>query len=152
MFDGGKRIAPDCQFAPPLTFFLAFIGGAHGFPSDALRLADVLCSPLPSLLMNQVQVTEGRLPAGFELEQERLRGKFVSAGDGIVARIGDVSRTVLVELILAELEYPDIGSCALLRMEAGFDFGHDLHEVEVQAESIRGAPAPINRRYNRKVF
>src|SRR4029078_11490207 len=104
MFDGGKRIAPDCQFAPPLTFFLAFISGAHGFPGDALRLADVLCGPLPTLLMNQVQGTEGRFPAGFEFEQERLRGKFISARDGIVARIGNVSRTVLVELILTELE------------------------------------------------
>jgi hypothetical protein len=67
-------------------------------------MADVLCGPLPSLLMNQVQVTESRFPAGPELEEERLRGKFVSAGEGIVAWIGNVSRTVLFELIITELE------------------------------------------------
>jgi hypothetical protein len=33
---------------------LTFIGGAHGFPGNALRMANVFCGPLPSLLMNQV--------------------------------------------------------------------------------------------------
>ena len=91
MFDSGKCIAPDSWFAPPLTFFFAFIGGTHGFPSDALRMANVLCGPLLSLLMNQVQITESRFPARPELEEERLRSKFVSAGDSIVARISNVS-------------------------------------------------------------
>ena len=54
-------------------------------------MANVLCGPLPSLLMNQVQVTESWFPAGPELEEESLRGKFISAGDSIVARIGNVS-------------------------------------------------------------
>ena len=86
MFDGGKRIAPDRQFAPPLTFFFAFIGGTHGFPGDALRMRNVFCRALPSLLMNQIQITESRFFAGPELEEQSLRGEFVSASDGIVTR------------------------------------------------------------------
>ena len=54
-------------------------------------MANVLCGPLPSLLMNQVQVTESWFPAGPELEEERLLVKLVSAGNRIVARIGNVS-------------------------------------------------------------
>jgi hypothetical protein len=37
-------------------------------------MANVLCGPLPFLLMNQVQIIESRFPAGPELEEERLRG------------------------------------------------------------------------------
>jgi len=54
--------------------FFALIGDTHGFPGDALRMANVLCGPLPSLLMNQVQITESRFPAGPELEEECFRG------------------------------------------------------------------------------
>ena len=54
-------------------------------------MADVFCGPLPSLLMNQVQITESRFFAGPEFKEQGLRGKFVSAGNGIVARVGNVS-------------------------------------------------------------
>src|SRR5689334_25402241 len=121
MFNGGKRIAPDRQFAPPLAFFFAFIGGAHGSPGDAIRMADVLCGALPSFLMNQIQITESWFSAGLVLTQQSLRGKFVSAGNRIVARIANASRPVLLELTIPELEQPDIRSSALLRIEAGLD-------------------------------
>src|ERR1700677_2642566 len=42
IFDGRKGIPPDRAFAPFFAFFPAFAGGTHGFPSDAIRLADVL--------------------------------------------------------------------------------------------------------------
>src|SRR5215470_18487710 len=103
MFDGGKRVAPDCSFAPSFAFFFSFIGGTHRFPGNAFRVADVLCGSLPSLLMNQVQVAERRLLAGFVFKEKRLGGKFEGAGDSIVAGIGDGPRTVSFEFKFAEL-------------------------------------------------
>src|SRR5262249_54050185 len=43
-------------------------------------------------------------------------------------------------------------SSALLRIEVGLDFGHGLHEVEIQTESIRGAFDLLNRCPNWKGF
>jgi len=91
VFDSWKCIAPDCSFAPSFAFFFTFIGGTHGFPGNAVRMADVLCGPLPSLLMDQIEITESRFSAGLVLKQQRLRGKFVGAGNRIVAWIGNVS-------------------------------------------------------------
>jgi hypothetical protein len=57
---------------------------------QAMRFGCATCSAraLPSLLMNQIQITESRFFAGPELEEQSLRGEFVSASDGIVTRIG----------------------------------------------------------------
>src|SRR5882724_6013531 len=54
LFDGRKRIPPDRAFAPLFAFLPAFAGGTHGFPGDAIRLADVLGGAFPALLMDQV--------------------------------------------------------------------------------------------------
>src|SRR5579864_71956 len=56
VFDVGEGIAPDRALAPFLAFLLAFAGGAHGFPGDAIRLADVLGGAFPALLMDQVKI------------------------------------------------------------------------------------------------
>ena len=90
MFDGRKCIAPDSSFAPSFTFFVTFIGGTHGFPGNALRMANVFCGPLPSLLMNQIEITESWVFTSLRVKEQRLRGKFVSSCNGIVAGIGNV--------------------------------------------------------------
>jgi len=56
VFDGRKDIPPDRAFAPFFAFLSAFAGGTHGFPSDAIRLADVLGGAFPALLMDQVKI------------------------------------------------------------------------------------------------
>src|SRR5215468_3772197 len=100
----GSVLPQIARFAPSFGFFFTFIGGTHGFPGNALRMADVLCGPLPSLLMDQIQITESRLSAGLVLKKERLRGKLVGAGNRIVARISNISCSVSFELIFTELE------------------------------------------------
>src|SRR5205085_10377687 len=54
------------------AFLHAFAGGAHGFPGDAVRLVDVLGSAFPALLMDQVEIAQGRLPVRHPLEQNTL--------------------------------------------------------------------------------
>jgi len=61
VFDGRKGIPPDRAFAPFFAFLHAFAGGTHGFPSDAIRLGDVLGGAFPALLMDQVKIAQGRL-------------------------------------------------------------------------------------------
>src|SRR5689334_23023817 len=152
MFDRGKCVAPDRPLAPAFTFFLALVGGAHGFPGNAIRMGYMLSGPLPSLLMDQVEVTESGLFSGVVFEEQRLGGKLVGARNGIVARIGDISRAVFPELIIAELEQPYIRSSPLLRIEAGFDFGDSLHEAEIQTESVGGALDLLDRRSGWELF
>src|SRR6201986_3702598 len=60
-FDGREGIPPNRTFAPSFAFLDAFAGGTHGFPSDAIRLADVLGGAFPALLMYQVKIAQGRL-------------------------------------------------------------------------------------------
>ena len=52
VFDDRKSIPPDRAFAPFFAFLPAFAGGTHGFPSDAIGLADVLGGAFPTLLMD----------------------------------------------------------------------------------------------------
>src|SRR5690349_5702951 len=66
--DGRKRIAPDRAPAPFFALLPAFAGGAHGFPGDAIGLAEVLRGAFPALLMDQVEIVQVRLPARHPLE------------------------------------------------------------------------------------
>jgi hypothetical protein len=78
-----RQIAP----APFFAFLPAFAGGTHGFPSDAIRLADVLCGAFPALLMDQVKITQGRFLLRHPLEQNAFGNELVGCRNGIVAGI-----------------------------------------------------------------
>ncbi len=83
-------------------------------------MSDVLRRALPALLMNQIKVQQRRFDVGVDFEQRRLGGELISRGNGVVARTGDIARSVPVKLIMAELEKTDIRSGALGRIEIGF--------------------------------
>src|SRR6516165_6453262 len=68
VFDGRESIPPDRAFAPFFALLLAFAGGTHGFPGDAIRLVDVLGGAFPALLMDQVKIAQGRLLVRHPLE------------------------------------------------------------------------------------
>ena len=53
VLDARKGVSPDRAFAPFLALFPPFISGAHRFPGDPLRIADVLRRSLHALLMDQ---------------------------------------------------------------------------------------------------
>ena len=108
VFDGRNGIPPDRAFAPSFAFLHAFAGGTHGFPSDAIKLADVLGGAFPTLLMDQVKIAQGRLLVRHPLEQNAFGNDLVGRGNGIVAGVTDFPRTEFVELILAQLEQADI--------------------------------------------
>src|SRR5699024_5459415 len=61
-FDGRKRIAPDRPFAPLLALFLAFVGRAHRSPGQPAGMAQVFHRAFDALLVNEVNVVEGRRP------------------------------------------------------------------------------------------
>ena len=87
VFDGRKGIPPYRAFAPSFAFLHAFAGGTHGFPSDAIRLADVLGGAFPALLMDQVKIAQGRLLVRHPLEQNAFGNDLVGGRNGIVAGI-----------------------------------------------------------------
>ena len=108
VFDGRKGISPDRAFAPFFAFLHAFAGGTHGFPSDAIRLADVLGGAFPALLMDQVKITQGRLLLRHPLEQNAFGNDLVGCRNGIVAGIKNLPGAEFVELVFAQLEQADI--------------------------------------------
>src|SRR5262249_28648166 len=85
VFYGRQGISPDRALAPFFALLLAFAGGTHGFPGDAIRLLDVLGGAFPALLMDQVKVAQGRLLVRHPLEQNAFRNDLVGGRDGIVA-------------------------------------------------------------------
>src|SRR5262249_12780006 len=87
VFDGREGIPPDRAFAPFFALLLAFAGGTHGFPGDAIRLVDVLGGAFPALLMDQVKIAQGRLLVRHPLEQNAFGNDLVGGSDGIVAGI-----------------------------------------------------------------
>ena len=114
-----KRISPDGALAPFHALFLAFVGLAHGLPGDPFRMARVFRRSLPSLLMNQVEIVESRFPAYVSFKQRRLAEKFVAGRNRIVAGIGNVSGAIFGELVIAQLEQPDVRSRTRLGIETG---------------------------------
>ena len=119
VFDGRKSIPPDRAFAPFFAFLPAFAGGTHGFPSDAIRLADVFGGAFPALLMDQVKIAQGRLLVRHPLEQNAFGNDLVGRRNGIVAGITNLSGAEFVELIFAQLKQADIRPGALLGVETG---------------------------------
>jgi hypothetical protein len=59
---------------------------------------------LGSLLVNQIKITQGRLLMRVQFEQYCRRGEFIGRGNSIVARAGDGSGAVFIELVIAQLE------------------------------------------------
>src|SRR4029078_1398740 len=151
-FYGRKRIPPDRAFAPSFAFLHAFAGGTHGFPSDAIRLADVLGGAFPALLMDQVKIAQVRLPVCHPLEQNAFGNDLIGCRNGIIAGIENVSGAEFAELVFAQLEQPDIRPGALLGVETGLDLSHRLHESEIQTESVGRALDLFHRRSDRDVL
>src|ERR1700730_11089594 len=136
MLEGRKRVPPNGAFAPFVTFFPALVGSAHRLPGDPLRMADVFRGALPALLMNQIEIAEGRFLMRIPFEQGRLSDEFVGGCNRIVAGIGNLSGSVFVELIVVELKQANIRSGALLGIEIRLDLGNRFHEAEIEAESV----------------
>src|SRR5712672_3031918 len=152
LFYGRKSIPPDRAFTPFLAFFPAFAGGAHGFPSDAIRLADVLGGAFPALLMDQVKIAQGGLLMRHPLEQNAFGNDLVGRRNGIVAGTTNLPGAEFAELIFAQLKQADIRSGALLGVETGLDLGNRFHEIEVETESVGSALDLLDRRSDRGVL
>src|SRR5215467_5459664 len=97
VFDGREGIPPDRAFAPFFALLLAFAGGTHGFPGDAIRSVDVLGGAFPALLMDQVKIAQGRLLVRHPLEQNAFGNDLVGGRDGIVAGITNLPGAEFVE-------------------------------------------------------
>jgi hypothetical protein len=67
-------------------------------------MSNVLCGSLPSLLMDQIEITERRLFVRLPFKEYSLSDKFVGGRDSIVSGTSDVSRSIFSELIITELE------------------------------------------------
>jgi len=52
----GSVLPQIARLHPLFAFLPAFAGSTHGFPGDAIRLADVLGGAFPALLMDQVKI------------------------------------------------------------------------------------------------
>jgi hypothetical protein len=152
VFDCRKGIPPDRAFAPFFAFLPAFAGGAHGFPSDAIRLADVLGGAFPALLMDQVKITQGRLLVRHPLEQNAFGDDLVGCRNRIVAGIKNLPGAEFVELLFAQLEQANIRPGVLLGVETGLDPGNRFHEIEIQTENVGGTLDLLDRRSDRGVL
>src|ERR1700694_6332913 len=102
-------------------------------------MADMFCCPLPSLLMNQIEVTESRFPVSIQLKERSLCDKFVSCSNSVVPRASNISRSIFSKLISIELEQTDVRARTLLGIKIGLDFGHRFHKAKVQTERIGGS-------------
>src|SRR5262249_11680200 len=104
LFDRRQRILPTGALAPFLAPLPSLVGGAHRFPGNAVRMADMFGRALGALLMDQIKVAQCRLLMRLYLEQDRGRREFVGSGDGIVAWAGDGAGAIFIELVIAQLE------------------------------------------------
>ena len=104
MFGVWKRILPDSSFAPLFAFLPTFLGRTHRLPRNPIWLANVFCGSSPALLMNQIKIAERRLLVRIRLKKFSFSRKFVGRRYGIIARVGDVSRSVCFELMSVELK------------------------------------------------
>src|SRR5579872_3918338 len=152
VFDRRQRIQPDRALAPSFAFLHAFAGGAHGFPGDAVRLADVFGGAFPALLMDQVKIAQGRLLVRHPLEQNAFGNELVGRRNRIVAGIKNLAGAELAELVVAQLEQADIRPGPLVGVETGFDLGNRFHESEIQTKRVGSALDLVDRRSDRDVL
>src|SRR6185437_6870778 len=101
-----------------------------------MRVAYVLCRTIDPLLMNEVDVAQGRLPVREDLKQDAFGHELQCGSDSIVTRIKNVTVAVLLEFAPAQLEQANIRPGALLGVEAGLDLRHGLHESEVESQEV----------------
>src|SRR5882757_5992105 len=83
---------------------------------------------------------QGRLPVRERLKQDTFSHHLQSGSDGVVARIANVTRSVLIEFNLAQLKQADIRTGALLGVKAGLDFCNCLHERGIQPQYVGHPP------------
>src|SRR5947207_1213152 len=88
------------------------------------------------LLVNEVPVVKGRLPVSEHLKQDIFGHHLQGSSDSVVARNKNVTGSVLIEFILAELEQANIRAGALLGVEARLDLCNRLHESEVRSQYV----------------
>ena len=74
----------------------------------------MFCCASPSLLMNQIQIANGRLPVSILFKERPLRDQFVSCRNSVIARASNVSGPIFFELGSAKLEQADIRARASL--------------------------------------
>jgi hypothetical protein len=67
-------------------------------------VAYVFCRAVNPLLVNKVQVTQGRLLVSERLKQDTFGHELQGGSDSVVARNANVARPVLCEFMLAQLE------------------------------------------------
>src|SRR4029079_16680761 len=135
-FEDRKRVAPDRASAPLFALLPAFAGRAHGFPGDAIGLADVLGGAFPALLMDQVKIAQVRLPVRYPLEQNAFRNDLVGGRNGIVAGTANLPKAEFAELIFAQLKQADIRPGTLIGVKTGLDLGNRSHEIEIETERV----------------
>jgi hypothetical protein len=115
-------------------------------------MADVFGCALPPLLMNEIEVAIGGVLVGIPLKLRSLVDKFVGRGNGVVARVEDVSGSISGEFVMAELEQADIRAGALPGIKVGLNFGNRLHKVVVEAERGGRSFNLLKRRADRNIF
>src|SRR6516164_8116196 len=69
LFDRRQRILPNGALAPLLALLPALVGGAHRFPGNTVRVADMFGRALGALLMDQIKVAQCGLLMRLYLEQ-----------------------------------------------------------------------------------
>ena len=69
---------------------------------------------LNSLLMHQVDIAQSSLLMRIQFKEFCLDGKLVSSSDSIVARIGNIARSIFFEFAFTELEQTNIRPGSLL--------------------------------------
>src|SRR5207248_3274515 len=82
---------------------------------------------------------------GIQFKQCSRSSELVGSRDSVISSIENISRPILRELVIAELEQANVRSSALLRIEIGFDLGNGLHEIEIQTKGVRRALDFFNR-------
>src|SRR5580704_18037609 len=112
----------------------------------------MLSGSLRSLLVDEVAVIHRRARVRIYFKEYGLGDELVGRRNGIAAGIGNVSRSIPVELEVAELVKADIRSSVLLGIKPGFDSGNGLHEGEVQAERFRRTLNLLNGRSDRNIL
>ena len=111
----------------------------------------MFCCASPSLLINQIQITNSRLSVSIQFKELRLSDQFVSSCNRVIARASNISRPIFSELGSAELEQADIRARALLGIKIGLDFGYRLHKAKVQTERLGSSLDLFNWRSDRNI-
>ena len=64
----------------------------------------MLLRALRTLLMDQIEVADSRLFMGIQFEQCSRSSELVGSSNGVISSIENISRPILRELVITELE------------------------------------------------